>query len=208
MGRPVVSVVGSAGDASVVEIDDEYAIRRATEHLLTLGHRSIAFLGGGGNDQWARVERRRLGGYIAAMTDAGLADRILHIPSPMTMPGGYAVAVDLFGDARRRPTGVIGACDEVAIGAIIAARRLGIQVPLNLSVVGIDDHELAQMFALPTLRQDPRGQGAAAVDLLLAHIDDPDLAPSAVHMQSRLIVRGSTAPADPTRAPAVLDVGL
>lgn len=208
MGRPVVSIVGSAGDASVVEIDDEYAIRRATEHLLTLGHRSIAFLGGGGSEPLARVERRRLDGYTAAMTDAGLADRIRHVPSPMSMPGGYAVAVDLFGDARRRPTGVIGACDEVAIGAIIAARRLGIQVPLNLSIVGIDDHELAQMFSLTTLRQDPREQGAAAVDLLLAHIDDPDLAPSVVHMQSRLIVRASTAPADPTRAPAVLDVGL
>lgn len=207
MGRPLVSIAGSAGQASSVDIDDDYAMRRATEHLLTLGHRSIAFLGGADSvDQWTRVDHRRFGGYVGAMTDAGLADQIRRVSAPSTLPGGYAAGADLFGDTRHRPTAVVATCDEVAVGAIIAARRLGIQVPLGISMIGIDDHELAEMFSLTTLQQVPREQGAAAVELLLSHIDDPALAPSRLLMPTRLIVRGSTAPADPTRAPAVLDV--
>src|SRR5664279_3536445 len=95
-----------------------------------------------------------------SMSDAGLATRARHIPSDVSMPGGYAAAVDLLGDARSRPTAVVASCDEVAIGTIIAARRLGIRVPTDLSVVGIDDHEYAEMFGLTTLEQVPREQGA------------------------------------------------
>ncbi len=92
------------------------------------------------------------------------------------MPGGYAAAVDALGDVRNRPTAIVATCDEVAIGAIIAARRLGVQVPSDLSVIGIDDHEFADMFSLTTLRQSPREQGRVAVELLLDHLDDPSAA--------------------------------
>lgn len=112
------------------------------------------------------------------------------------MPGGYAAAVDLLSDARNRPTAIVGVCDEVAIGAIIAARRLGIAVPTTLSVIGIDDHENADMFALTTLAQNPRQQGRDAVDLLVERIHDPDLSPVALRPKARLIVRASTAAKD------------
>nr|WP_315267008.1 LacI family DNA-binding transcriptional regulator [Microbacterium lemovicicum] len=196
VGRPIVSVVGVGADSSAITLDDDAAARRAAEHLLALGHRRIAFLGGDPHDHWADVDRRRLDGYTRAMTDAGLAHEVCHIPSAVTMPGGYAAAVDLLSDASRRPTGLVGVCDEVAIGAIIAARRLGILVPGDLSVVGIDDHEFAEMFALTTLAQDPRAQGAEAVRVLLDHITDPGAAPVELQLQARLIVRSSTAPVD------------
>ena len=131
------------------------------------------------------------------MTDAGLADHIAHIRSDVTLPGGYAAAVDALGDARARPTAIVATCDEVAIGAIIAARRLGVQVPSDLSVIGIDDHEFAEMFSLTTLRQLPREQGRAAVELLLAQLDDPERAPTTVRMQAQLVVRNSTVRARP-----------
>ena len=57
--------------------------------------------------------------------------------------------------------------DEVAIGVIVAARQLGIAVPDQLSVIGIDGHELAPMFGLTTLAQDPAGQGGVAVGLVV-----------------------------------------
>jgi DNA-binding LacI/PurR family transcriptional regulator len=139
------------------------------------------------------------------MTDAGLAGDIAHIHSPVTLPGGYAAAVDMLGDARTRPTAVVAVCDEVAIGAIIAARRLGVQVPSDLSVIGIDDHEFADMFALTTLRQSPREQGRVAVELLLAHLDDPSQATRTVRMQAQLIVRNSTAALDPRRSAVAVD---
>lgn len=205
IGRPVVSVIGSDDLTSVVAIDDDYAARRATEHLLMLGHRDIAFLGGRTDRHWAQVDRRRLAGYVSAMQDAGLGPRVRHVPSDVTLPGGYASAVDLLGDTRSRPTALVATCDEVAIGAMIAARRLGVQVPGDLSVIGIDDHEYAEMFALTTLRQSPRDQGRVAVRLLLEHLADPARPVTPVRMQAKLVVRSSTAAPDPLSATAVTD---
>lgn len=208
VGKPIVSVVGADDATSVIAIDDHYAARRATEHLIALGHTDIAFLGGGTSDHWAHVDRVRLTGYRDALADAGLAMSAVHITSDVTLPGGYAAAVDLLGDSRTRPSALVAVCDEVAIGAIIAARRLAIQVPSDLSVVGIDDHEFAEMFSLTTLQQVPREQGAAAVDLLKEHMVDPDRPASVVRMQAKLIVRSSTAPVDPHASPTVTDTRL
>jgi DNA-binding LacI/PurR family transcriptional regulator len=205
IGRPVVSVVGSSDATTVVEIDDDYVARRATEHLIALGHREIAFLGGGVTTHWAQVDRRRLSGYLGAMEGAGLSGNAAHIVSEVTMPGAYAAAVDALGDVRARPTAIVATCDEVAIGAIIAARRLGVQVPSDLSVIGIDDHEFADMFSLTTLRQSPREQGRVAVQLLLNHLDDPTQPMRAVRMPSQLVVRNSTAALDPLRSAVVAD---
>lgn len=205
IGRPVVSVVGSSDATTVVEIDDDYVARRATEHLIALGHREIAFLGGGVTTHWAQVDRRRLSGYLGAMESAGLSGNAAHIVSEVTMPGAYAAAVDALGDVRARPTAIVATCDEVAIGAIIAARRLGVQVPSDLSVIGIDDHEFADMFSLTTLRQSPREQGRVAVELLLNHLDDPTQPMRTVQMPSQLVVRNSTAALDPQRSAVVAD---
>ena len=68
---------------------------------------------------WAQVDQRRLHGYAGAMDSAGLSERVTHIVSVVTMPGAYASAVDVLGDARGRPTAIVATCDEVAIGAII-----------------------------------------------------------------------------------------
>lgn len=192
IGRPVVSVVGDAGPTtSLVTLDDQHAARRATEHLLELGHTRVAFLGGGGT-HWAHVDHDRLLGYHATMLEVGLAP--WHVRSPVTLPGGYAAAADLLGDVRARPTGIVGTCDEVAIGAVIAARRLGISVPSSLSVVGIDNHEYAEMFSLTTLEQRPQEQGAKAAELLLTQLRSPGAAPVQLHLQATLIMRNSTAP--------------
>lgn len=205
MNRPMVSIVGAGAGTSLIEIDDDDAARRATEHLIALGHRQIAFVGGTVESHWTQVDRRRLKGYRDSMTDAGLADEIQQVPSEVSLPGGYAAAVDLLGNARTRPTAVVGTCDEVAIGTMIAARRLGIRVPTDLSVVGIDDHEYAEMFGLTTLEQIPREQGAAAVELLLRQIDDPDRPPSIVRLHARLVMRTSTAPPAGTGSATYLD---
>jgi DNA-binding LacI/PurR family transcriptional regulator len=205
LGRPVVSVVGSGETTTVVAVDDDYVARRATEHLIALGHRDIAFLGGGSATHWAQVDRRRLSGYLGAMEGAGLTAHVMHIVSDVTLPGGYASAVDALGEVRGRPTAIVATCDEVAIGAIIAARRLGVQVPSDLSVIGIDDHEFAEMFSLTTLRQSPREQGRLAVELLIAHLDDTSAPTRTVRMQAQLVVRNSTAALDPRRSAVAID---
>ncbi|WP_322411507.1 LacI family DNA-binding transcriptional regulator [Microbacterium invictum] len=211
IGTPVVSIVGGAEGLSVIALDDDHAARRATDHLIALGHRRILFLGGGAPDgpkvAGSDVERARREGYRGAMADAGMGDLAQHVVSSLSLPSGYAAAVDVLG-SRDRPTAIVGVCDEVAIGAIIAARRLGIQVPNDLSVVGIDDHEYAEMFALTTLRQAPREQGAAAVRTLLDHLADPERPPTVIRAQARLVVRNSTGPVNPRRSAAVADASL
>ena len=201
IGRPVVSVVGDSDQTSVVGLDDVHAARRATAHLVDLGHERITFLGGISDHEGPHVDRERLGGYASRMHDAGL--RPDHAPSEVSLPGGYDVAVDLLSDPDRRPTAIVAACDEVAIGAIIAARRLGIAVPSALSVVGIDNHEYSEMFGLTTLEQSPRGQGAAAARLLLDHLRSPGTERTQMRLHARLIVRGSTSPPPGTPSVAV-----
>ena len=192
--RPLVSVGPYSEGSSAVSIDDVAAARIATEHLIELGHRDIAFVGGS-NDAASLSfgDARRIDGYREALTAAGLADRARIADSPPTMPGGYAAAVELLGDRRGRPSAVVGVCDEAAIGAMIAARRLGIAVPTELSIVGVDDHQHAEMFALTTIKQSPREQGHEAVRLLQQRMDEPDAPLERIVTASVLVVRSSTA---------------
>lgn len=196
-GKPVVSVGGYDEDTNAVSIDDEAAARIATEHLIGLGHRDIVFLGGDPDGRRTSFgDGRRLDGYLAAMKDAGLEASVRHVQSEVTLPGGYGAAAELLGDRRTRPTGLVGVCDEVAVGAIIAARRLGIRVPERLSVVGIDDHAYAEMFSLTTLQQRPHQQGRAAVQLLMWRLRDPEARTHRIYESSPLVIRNSTAAVD------------
>jgi DNA-binding LacI/PurR family transcriptional regulator len=193
-GRPLVSVGPYSEGSSAVSIDDTAAARIATEHLIELGHTDIAFVGGSTDAaELSFGDAQRLEGYRGALQAAGLAANARIAGAAPTMPGGYTAAAGLLGDRRRRPTAIVGVCDEAAIGAIIAARRLGIAVPTELSVVGIDDHEHADMFALTTIGQAPRDQGHEAVRLLTQRMDHPDAPLERVDAASALVVRSSTA---------------
>ncbi|MEV8250392.1 LacI family DNA-binding transcriptional regulator [Microbacterium sp. NPDC076768] len=191
--RPLV-ILGPYGEGtSAVSIDDVAAARIATEHLIELGHTNIAFIGGPtGEAPESFGDERRLCGYQDALAAAGISAKARVVAAAPTMPGGYAAAAGLLGDRRHRPTAIIGVCDEAAIGAIIAARRLGIAVPTELSVVGIDDHEHAEMFALTTIGQSPREQGHEAVRLLTKQMEQPDPILEHLAAESALVVRNTT----------------
>ena len=190
---PLVSIGGYDLGSSLVSIDDHAAARVATEHLIQLGHTDIVFAGGdhdGRNSSFG--DANRLAGYREAMHEAGLDRHIRHAQSEVSVPGGYELSTALLGDRRSRPSGVVAVCDEVAIGVITAAQRLGISVPNELSVVGIDDHEHAEMFGLTTVKQRPHAQGATAARLLLARLGDPLVPPERVIEPTALALRGST----------------
>lgn len=204
LGRPLVNI-GSYSDTTTnsVSIDDLGAGLVATEHLLQLGHRDIVFLGGRRDAaEYAISDSERLRGYESAMTAAGLVARIRHIASDPSMQGAYAAAATILGNRRERPTAIVGVNDEAAIGAIIASRRLGIAVPTAMSIVGVDDHELAEMFALTTVRQQPHRHGRDAVRLLCNSIANPDAPATRLVEASELVVRASTA-APQSGAPAL-----
>lgn len=192
LGRPLVHV-GFRDEGNGVAIDDVEAARIATEHLLALGHTDIVFLGGAAaDDRLSPGDRHRIDGFQRAMNSAGLGESARRIAAPTTMPGGYNAAVSLLGDRSRRPHAIVGVCDEVAIGAIIAARRLGIAIPTHLSIVGIDNHAHADMFSLTTVQQNPHAQGRDAALMLLNHMQHSDAPPQRILLDSTLVVRSST----------------
>lgn len=197
LGKPIVGIGGAIEGISTHSIDDELATATATGHLIGLGHERIVHLGGDQAEQMDfRVHARRLAGFRAALDDAGIPERDDDFrATPFSIPGGFATALELLADPATRPTAVVAGCDEVAIGVIIAARQLGIDVPGELSIVGIDDHDLAGMFGLTTVRQQPAAQGTLAVERAMAELDESVEAtpPSAVLLPAELVVRSSTA---------------
>ena len=194
LGKPIVGVGGPIEGIPTLSIDDVAAAALVTEHLISLGHTRIMHFGG---DQALemdfRVHAHRRAGFRRAMDAAGLpcGDDATRA-TELSMPGGYELALSVLADPRTRPTAVVGGSDEVAIGTIVAARQLGITVPAQLSVVGIDGHELAPMFGLTTLAQDPRDQGTSAVRMAMAELAGEPAASGWKPYPVRLEVRSST----------------
>lgn len=167
--RPIVGIGGALAGASTIRIDDAGLSRMATNHLIQLSHRRIAHLTGDpARNQDFKLPGVRQSGFEAAMSAAGLPLRPeWQILADFTIQGAYASSRRLLGMGIERPTAIFAASDEMAIGAILAARDFGLRVPDDLSVIGMDGHELGNVFGLTTIDQDPHGQGALAVRLLL-----------------------------------------
>ncbi|KJL36832.1 Catabolite control protein A [Microbacterium ginsengisoli] len=193
IGKPTLCVGNGLNGIPTIGIDNIAIGRMITQHLITLGHREIAFLGVTPYDSpRARDVADRCIGYEQAMRQAGLEASMRSTPSTLTVTDGYAAAVPLLADMESRPTAIVAACDEIAIGAIIAARRLGVPVPGQLSVVGVDGHDYAEMFGLTTIVQHPEELGELAARTLLSLIDGDTDVPDRLQLPTRLVVRSST----------------
>lgn len=196
--KPLVGVGGPIAGVHTLTVDDLAVAQLATDHLLALGHTRIAHIGGSKDfDLDFHLPTNRRFGYEAALHAAGApAGPELFHPADFTIRGGYEAAKRLLGVARDRPTAIFAASDEMAIGSILAARDLGLVVPGDVSVIGIDDHELAGFFGLSTIAQFPQGQGEKAVEILMdqLHPAGAEQAELDTRMPFELLVRSSTAP--------------
>lgn len=194
--RPIVGIGGPLPGAATIRIDDAGIAEAATNHLIRLGHSKIAHITGDTFfEQDFRLPGMRQSGYQKAMESAGLQIRPeWQVSADFTIQGAYAGARTLLGTAPDRPTAVFAASDEMAIGTILAARDFGLRVPYDLSVIGIDGHELGEVFGLTTIDQDARGQGALAVRLLLAGLEgSPDGDATDTEYPTNFVIRSSTA---------------
>ena len=162
LNKPVVGVGGPLPGIRTLSIDDVAIARLATEHLISLGHTSIAHIGGNVYFEMDfHLPTNRRVGYEEALRAAGIEpDPELFAGSDFSLQGGYIAAKQLLGRPHNKPTAIFAASDEMAIGAILAARDLGLTVPHDLSVIGIDDHELAEFFGAVDDRAVPRAAGA------------------------------------------------
>jgi LacI family transcriptional regulator len=165
----------------------------ATEHLLALGHRRIGAIGGG--EGWYATEER-LHGFRAALASAGiLLDPELVRYTNWQTPSGEQAAEELLS-LPEPPTAIFGFNDNVAVGAIFAARKRGLSVPDDLSVVGFDDTTTATIVTpnLTTVRQPLAELGRMGVSLLLRLLEGQRLEALRIELSTVLVVRDSTAP--------------
>ena len=165
----------------------------AMGHLLGLGHRRIAAITGPRG--WVATEDRRRG-YHAALASAGILPRPeLEAEADFEIGGGVEAAGHLL-DLAEPPTAIFAFNDNLAIGAIQAARVRGVRVPEDLSVVGFDDIEHATIVTptLTTVRQPLAEMGRTAVSLLIRLLERQRFETLRVELATRLVVRESTAP--------------
>ncbi len=214
---PVVLLNSRGSRRGSAVLDDAAGARLATEHLLELGHRDIALVGG---DVHSHTGRARERGYLEAIKAAGMRRRsawMLH-SGYSTEAGGRAIrALGLAGG--RRPTAVVVANVTAALGVLRGAREIGLAVPQQLSVVAIHDSWVADYAwpSLTTVRMPLYELGREAVRLLhLRLMGERAMDVTVDHPAPVVIRRGSTAPpprrvarargAEPDRPPAGGDV--
>jgi DNA-binding LacI/PurR family transcriptional regulator len=161
----------------------------ATQHLLDLGRKDIAFLGGASDD--CPEFKQRFEGYSRALRSAGLPARPeLHYEADNQETSGFE-AVQKLLDSGEAFDGVVAASDLIAIGAMKSLRKAGIGIPGDVSVVGFDDIPAASYAtpSLTTVRQDTRAAADALVKNLLAMIEGEDVESCLLPM--KLAIRGS-----------------
>ncbi|MFF0342571.1 LacI family DNA-binding transcriptional regulator [Kribbella sp. NPDC004875] len=165
----------------------------ATQHLLSLGHRRIGYVGG---QPTSGCNQARLSGFRSAMDSVGA-----EVPSEYVWLSDFLYDDGLAGgskmlDLADRPTAIFAGSDEVAVGVLEAARARGLRVPEDLSLVGFDDTEVARLASPPltTVRQPLREMGAVALRTALQLAAGEPVASHHVELATTLIVRGSAAP--------------
>jgi LacI family transcriptional regulator len=184
--------------ASSVAPDNPGGARRATEHLLRLGHRRIAFLGGRAG---MVVQEDRLAGWAGALAAAGIgADTALVVETNPNREGGFAALQQVLALAEP-PTAALCFNDVVAIGAIYALGARGLRVGREFAVIGFDDIADARLIqpALTTVAVEPRRLGERAAAILIDQLRGGRAGPQHFTGDARLIVRASCG-AEPTTA--------
>ncbi|WP_405374748.1 MULTISPECIES: LacI family DNA-binding transcriptional regulator [unclassified Microbacterium] len=188
---PVVGLGAMSARLPVLRVDDAAVARLATQHLLDLGHRRIAHIGySKDGDPGFDIPSLRRHGFAATMADAGVPEPA-YAPALFTIEEGHRAAARLL-DGGTPPTAIFAASDEMAFGALFAARERGLEVPRDLSVVGVDGHEMSGFFGLTTVAQFPHGQGERAGDAVLRSIEE-GAEPADRELPFELVVRSSTA---------------
>ena len=189
LGIPVVAFDRMIEDDRVdaVVCANVEGLRRATEHLIWLGHERIAFIGGRTD---VETGAERLEGYTLAMRAAGLV--------PFALDAGFRTeaaeqAVDDLVARPQRPTALVVANNLMTLGAIRALRRAAVRVPEEIALVGVDDPYWADLIAPPltTVAQPVRRMARTAMQLVLERVESRRVETRRVVLPLELRVRSS-----------------
>ena len=211
MNFPLVLVENDLADVGVhkVVIDNVGGAFAATEHLIKLGHRKIAHIGGNMN---LKITMERMNGYVNALQQYGIPvnpDRIIFPDfrdfrewksergghSQMYYTRGYEEMKKLI-DKDRIPEALFFATDLSAFGAIRALKEAGLDVPKDVSIIGFDDESAAapllDAYPITTMRQPLLQAGGASVKMLIDSLEQPDKPPERKVLDTQMILRDTT----------------
>jgi LacI family transcriptional regulator, repressor for deo operon, udp, cdd, tsx, nupC, and nupG len=195
MGTAIVIAGGQLLDYPCVRIDDVEVGYQAVSHLRALGHERVAMIRTMDADGtvWP-TDRLRAIGFVSAMADSGLdVPPGLMVTVPWGAEGG-AMAMEQLLSMREPPTAVFAYSDEVAMGAMRTLRRAHVPIPERISIVGVDDHPLAELNDLTTVHQPVEEQGEIAARMVLDLLHGRPVTDSHRCVGTYLVVRNSTAP--------------
>ena len=194
MKIPVIMVEARHPSYSSVDYDHQIGAFKAVSHLLELGHRDIAIIGGKPETRlYSPIGKERLKGYRMALAMAGIEAREDWVMAgEWTSADAQASARQLLKD-RAPPTAIFATSDVQAAGVLMAARDLGVRVPQDLSVVGYDNIPFAEFLSLTTMWQHHDQLARNAANLLMEELRTGHRAGERVILQPELVVRSSTA---------------
>jgi len=193
-GTPIVLVGNGSKLFPSVRIDNVAAATTATRHLVNLGHEHVGLISGPPDDPLHfTAPLRRRDGYQQALRQQGIEPRPeFEVPGNFSLKGGAEAMAQLLA-VHPAPTAVFAQSDEMAIGALRTVRDSGLRVPEDISIIGFDDHDMAEFVGLTTIFQPVVAQGELAATLLLQETGDGD-PPAGVVLPTKLRVRTTTGP--------------
>lgn len=196
LGLPTSLVGVTLEGVPGVAIDDVQAARQATQHLVNLGHERIGMIGGSTVEAHFTAETDRERGFREVLTAHGLDnDPRLATHGYFTIAGGERAMTNLLTQPRP-PTAVFAMSDEMAFGALRSLSLHGLVAGRDVSIVGIDGHDVSEHLDLTTVVQPVTEMGRVAAQSLLDQIGagTQEVQPGIVRMPTQLRVRGSTGP--------------
>jgi DNA-binding LacI/PurR family transcriptional regulator len=194
-GTAVVCVDRSPRDwnGDTVTVANEEGAYRATRYLIQLGHRRVATITG---PLHLTNAQERLAGFKRAVLEAKLkVTPEYSLEASFDRQGGYAKAGILLR-MLPRPTAIFAANDMIALGVLVAIREAGLKCPEDVSVIGFDNQELAEMTNPPlaSVHQPGYQMGATAARLLLDRVSGDSQSPRHIVLETELKIRESVAP--------------
>lgn len=176
-----------------VSIDNAEGASTAVRHLINLGHRRIGMITGAlGDPRGFTTPIVRQHAYRTVLSQAGIPyDSALEAPGQLTIEQGASAMARLLS-LPDPPTAVFAESDQMAFGALRTLHRMGLSAPDDISVIGFDDHETAELLDLTTIAQPVAHQGELLARQVLDALSGSDGEPTRVVVPTRLVVRGTT----------------
>jgi LacI family transcriptional regulator len=178
-----------------LDVDSKHGLRQIVQHLIDGGHRRIAYISAPMDLMFAS---HRLAGYKESLAANGIPfDQGLLIEGELTERSGYAAAMQFLSNSSR-PSAIVACNDLMALGAISAARKLGLTVGRDVAVTGFDDVPLAAHAHPPltTVRQPIYEIGRRICRMLIRLLEGEPLEQRQVLLEPELIIRASSTGVD------------